>query len=344
MNSNQSESLYPELLSVSSSPHIHAGDTTRTVMRDVLIALAPATLWGAYRFGLRALVLVFVTVVSCVFFEWGFEKLTKRRSTITDLSAAVTGLLLALNLPVTFPIPMAIVGAFFAIVVAKQVFGGIGKNVFNPALSARVFLMLAWTTAMTSFTKVASGIIYVDATSSATPLASLSQGQASPVSILDLFIGNTPGVIGEVSALLLILGGVYLLVRKVITWHIPAAYIGTVALIALIFPRVEGISRLANMGTELFAGGLMLGAFFMATDYVTSPVTPKGRLVFGVGCGLITVFIRYFGGYNEGVSFSVLIMNALVWYLDRFFAPKVFGTKTLKKWKKEAKSRGKEAK
>lgn len=313
------------LLTVSVSPHIHAPDTTRTVMLDVLIALLPTLIWGSIRLGLRALLLTAVTVAASVFFEWGFEKLTRRPSTVSDLSAAVTGLLLALNLPVSLPIPMAIAGAFFAIVVVKQVFGGIGKNVFNPALAARVFLMLAWTPAMTAFTAVRSTVGYFDATSSATPLSALGQGKLPDGSVLDLFLGNNAGTIGEISILCLLLGGVWLLVRRVIDWRIPTCYLGTVALLTLIFPRVATVSPLVNMAVELCSGGLVLAALFMATDYVTSPVTRRGRVIFGIGCGLITVFIRYFGGYSEGVSFAVLIMNSLVWYLDRIGAPRVFG-------------------
>ncbi len=334
----ETASAYPELLSVSVSPHIHKGQTTGRIMRDVLIALTPAALWGAWRLGLRALVLIAATVGSAILFEWLFELLTKRRSTVSDCSAALTGLLLAMNLPVTFPIPMAIAGSFFAIVVAKQVFGGIGKNVFNPALAARVFLCLAWPAAISGFTRPTNGIAYVDSVSAATPLASLKAGSLPDVSVMDLFLGNNAGVIGEISSLLLILGGVYLLIRRVIAWQIPAAYLGTVALAALIFPRVSGISPLTSVGLELFSGGLMLAAFFMATDYVTSPVTKWGRLIFGLGCGLLTVFIRRFGGYSEGASFAILIMNALVWYLDRITVPRVFGTKTLKKWKKAEKA------
>lgn len=330
----ESTSNCPELLSVSVSPHIRGGRTTAKIMRDVLIALTPAALWGAWRLGLRALILIAVTVGSAILFEWLYELIAKRRCTVSDCSAAVTGLLLAMNLPVTFPFPMAVAGSFFAIVVVKQVFGGIGKNVFNPALAARVFLCLAWPAAISDFTRPTDGIAYVDSVSAATPLASLKAGTLPDVSVLDLFLGNNAGVIGEISSLLLILGGVYLLIRRVIAWQIPAAYLGTVALAALIFPRVEGISPLTSVGLEIFSGGLLLAAIFMATDYVTSPVTGTGRLIFGAGCGLLTVFIRRFGGYSEGASFAILIMNALVWYLDRVSVPKVFGTKTLKMWKK----------
>lgn len=334
MSTETQTPAYPELLSVSVSPHIRKGETTGRIMRDVLIALAPAALWGVYRLGIRALLLIAVTTGSAILFEWLYELITKRRCTVSDCSAALTGLLLAMNLPVTFPIPMAIAGSFFAIVVVKQVFGGIGKNVFNPALAARVFLFLAWPAAISNFAMSAEE---VDAVSSATPLALLKQGQMPAQSVLDLFLGNHSGVIGEITAALLILGGIYLLIRRVITWQIPVAYIGTVALIALIFPRVSGVSPVTAMAAEIFSGGLMLAALFMATDYVTSPVTKTGRLIFGIGCGLLTVFIRYFGGYNEGASFAILIMNALVWYLDRVTKPKVFGTKTLKQWAKAQK-------
>ncbi len=311
---------------ISPAPHIRTADTTRSVMFDVVIALLPAFLWGVYVFGSRALLLGVISIASSVLFEALIQLALRRPVTIGDLSAVVTGLLLAMNLSSAVPLWMPVVGAFFAIVVVKQLFGGIGKNIVNPALAARVFLF-AWPSEMGTFTAFGtklSAFSSVDAVAAATPLASLKEGVLPDVKMIDLFLGNVGGCIGEVSSLLLIAGGIYLLVRRVITWHIPVAYLGTVALITLLFPQTtSGVFDF--MLCELFSGGLMLGALFMATDYATSPVTASGRVIFGIGCGLITVFIRYFGGYLEGVSFSILIMNLLVWYLDRYTMPVRFG-------------------
>ena len=315
----------PVLLTVSPSPHARRGITTSSVMKDVLIALLPATVWGIYVFGLRAALVVLTCVVSCVLFEALTQIVLKRTVTVADCSAAVTGLLLGLNLSPAVPFYVPIVGAAFAIIVVKQLFGGIGKNIMNPALAARVFLMMAWAGEMSvypaAYDRVSLG---ADAVASATPLVALKQGILPEESLLDLFFGRVGGCIGEVSVLMLLIGGVYLLVRRVITWHIPVSFLGTVAILTLLFPqgRVEPVTF---MLTSLCSGGLMIGAFFMATDYVTSPVTPVGRLIFGAGCGALVVFLRYFSGYNEGVSFAILIMNALVWYLDMFTKPRVFG-------------------
>ena len=322
------------LLAVSPSPHIKKGITTQKIMLHVLIALLPATIWGIIMFGGRAAAVVAISVVSCVFFEWATQKILKHKVTVSDLSAAVTGLLLAMNLPASVPPLIPVVGAFVAIVVVKQLFGGIGKNFLNPALAARVFLFLSWSDKMAAFdaplgvdvTASVSG----DAVAYATPLASLAGTGESGASILDMFIGRVGGSLGEVSALLLLVGAVYLIAMKVISWHIPVSYLGTVAIITFIFPR-GGMGNLEFMLTQLFAGGLMLGALFMATDYVTSPVTAKGRIIFGIGCGLLTVFFRYFSSYPEGVSFSILVMNALVWYIDRATRPRIFGTGKAKK-------------
>lgn len=318
------------LLTVSPSPHIKNGVTTQKIMLDVLIALLPATAWGIIMFGGRAAAVVAISIVSCVFFEWGVQKLLKRKSTVSDLSAAVTGLLLAMNLPSGVSPLIPVVGAFVAIVVVKQLFGGIGKNFLNPALAARVFLFLSWSDQMATFTPTFDVETVVDTATYATPLASLAENGETGASILDMFVGHTGGCIGEVSALLLLAGAVYLIIKKVITWHIPVSYLGTVAVITFIFPQ-NGASNLEFMLTQLFAGGLMLGALFMATDYVTSPVTAKGRVIFGIGCGLLTVFFRYFSSYPEGVSFSILVMNALVWYIDRATKPHIFGTGKAKK-------------
>ncbi len=311
---------------ISPAPHLRAHDTTRTVMLDVILALLPAFIWGVYVFGLRALMIGVVSVAACVLFEALIQLVLRRPVTIGDFSAAVTGLLLAMNLSVAVPIWIPIVGAFFAIVVVKQIFGGIGKNIVNPALAARVFLF-AWPNEMGTFPAFGTKLTTlgnVDVVASATPLVSLKAGTLPDVTMSDLFFGNIGGCIGEVSSLLLIAGGVYLLIRRVITWHIPVAYLGTVAALTLLFPQASS-TPIDFMLCELLSGGLMLGAFFMATDYATSPVTAKGRVIFGIGCGLITVFIRYFGGYLEGVSFSILIMNLFVWYIDRYTMPVRFG-------------------
>lgn len=313
---------------VSSSPHIRSDEDTSTIMRDVIIAMLPAMIIGIYNYGARAAMLIIVSVISCVGFEALYQKLMKKEVRVGDLSAVVTGILLAFNLSVAATWWMAVIGSFFAIVVVKQLFGGIGKNFVNPALAGRAFLV-SWVSIMTQFVKPGlfpSLFGAVDVETSATPLFYLKNVAANgmpDVSILDMFLGNIGGCIGEVSALMLLLGGAYLVVKKVITPTIPLCYIGTVALFALIFPRTG--NSLESMLMEIFSGGLMLGAIFMATDYVTSPVTAKGQVIFGIGCGLLTVFIRYFGGYPEGVSYSILIMNLGVWLIDQYTAPKKFG-------------------
>lgn len=323
----------PEMLTVSPSPHIKSSESTATIMLDVIIALIPAFIWGIYVFGIRALAVMAVSIAACVGFEAAAQFLLHRPVTIGDLSAAVTGLLLAMNLPVSVPLWMPVVGAFFAIVVVKQLFGGIGCNFVNPALSARVFL-LSWASEMTAFsadgekvTSLAPVLAEGDIVASATPLASLKAGELPAETIFDMLLGNHAGCIGEVSSLLLLAGGIFLLVRRVITWHTPVAYLGTVAILTFLFPQHGGVA-VEFVFYELLAGGLMLGAFFMATDYATTPVTPAGRLIFGVGCGLITVLIRYFGSYPEGVSFSILVMNLLVWYIDKVTMPRRFGGKS----------------
>lgn len=311
----------PALLSVAPSPHIKSGVTTTSIMLDVIIAMVPASAWGIYQFGWKAAMLLAVAVISAIFFEWGIEKVLHRRNTVKDLSAIVTGMLIAMNLPATAPFWLPIVGSFVAIVVVKQLFGGIGKNFLNPALAARVFLFLSWSDKMSSFPAPHGA----DIEAYATPLASLAESGTTGVSTLDLFLGNHGGCIGEVSALLLLVGGLYLMIRKVISWHIPVSYLATVAVVTLLFPKGGGFFDVNFMLTQLLTGGLVLGAVFMATDYVTSPVTPRGRLLFGVGCGLLTVLFRYFSSYPEGVSFSILVMNALVWYIDRATKPRIFG-------------------
>lgn len=314
-------------LTISSSPHAHTPITTQTIMRDVLIALAPAMLGGIYFFGFRALAVTLVSVAACVFFEWAYCKLTKAHCKIYDLSACVTGVLLAFVCPVTIPYWTIILGALFAIVIVKMLFGGLGKNIVNPALAGRAFLF-SWPVIMSTWVTVgyknAPGLFSTaDIVTSATPLANMHQGMMPTDSIADMFLGNVGGCLGETSALLLLIGFGYLLVRKVITPRIPVAYIGTVAVLTFLFPL--GNDRIAWMCAQVCGGGLMLGAIFMATDYVTSPVTKLGQIVYGVGCGVLTVMIRYFGGYNEGVSYAILVMNCCVVLLDRIGRPVKFG-------------------
>ncbi|MBR4655329.1 MAG: RnfABCDGE type electron transport complex subunit D [Oscillospiraceae bacterium] len=316
------------LLSISASPHIRTGEDTRSIMLDVLIALVPALAVGAYMFGLRAILNTVLSVAGCLFFEWGYRKLLKKPASVGDLSAAVTGVLLAYTLPVSIPWWIILIGDGFAIVLVKQLFGGIGKNFMNPALAARAFLF-SWPVAMTKWVAPLSypsffSVSTADAVTSATPLASMANGAVpGNMTLLQAFLGQVGGSMGEISAFALLLGGVYLLIRKIITLRIPLAFLLTVALLTFLFP--QGNPRLSWMLWQLCSGGVMLGAIFMATDYSTSPVNPKAQIVFGIGCGALTVFIRYFGSYVEGVSYAILIMNATVWLLDKAFPRKRFG-------------------
>ena len=314
-------------LTISSSPHAHSPVTTQTIMRDVLIALVPALLGSIYFFGFRARLVTLVSAAACVFFEWGFCKIRKLHCKTYDLSAVVTGVLLAFVCPVTIPYWTIILGDFFAIVLVKMLFGGLGKNIVNPALAGRAFLF-SWPVLMSNWVKVgfdnAAGLLSTaDAVTAATPMSAMHQGALPEESILDMFLGNIGGCIGETSALLLIIGFIYLLYRKVITARIPLAYIGTVAILAFLFP--QGNDRIAWMAAQVFGGGLMLGAIFMATDYVTSPLTKLGQIVYGIGCGVITILIRYFGGYSEGVTYAILCMNACAVLLDKIGRPVKFG-------------------
>ena len=314
-------------LTISSSPHAHSPVTTQTIMRDVLIALIPAMLGSIYFFGFRSLLVTLVSAAACVFFEWGFCKVRKLHCKTYDLSAVVTGVLLAFVCPVTIPYWTIILGDFFAIVLVKMLFGGLGKNIVNPALAGRAFLF-SWPVLMSNWVKVgfsnAAGLLSTaDAVTAATPMSAMHQGALPEESILDMFLGNIGGCIGETSALLLIIGFIYLLYRKVITARIPLAYIGTVAILAFLFP--QGNDRIAWMAAQVFGGGLMLGAIFMATDYVTSPLTKLGQIVYGIGCGVITILIRYFGGYSEGVTYAILCMNACAVLLDKIGRPVKFG-------------------
>ena len=313
-----------KLLRVSPSPHVRDARTTQGLMGDVLIALLPAGIAGVVFFGLKALILIVVGVLSAVAAEFVFQKAAKRTVTVTDLSAAVTGLLLAYNVPATTPWWVVMIGSIFAIVIVKQLFGGLGFNVVNPALAARAVLQASWATHINTF----------DAVAGATPLAQLAGGNdasAVTVKLSNMFLGNDmPGCIGEVSALLLILGGVYLIARGVIHFQIPAAYIGTVAVFMAVYAAVTGKAVLDYTLVQLLAGGLMLGAFFMATDYVTTPMNVKGQLIFGIGCGILTSVIRLWGGYPEGVSYSILLMNLAAPLIDRWVKPRVFGSEVKK--------------
>ena len=322
------------LLTVTSSPHIKIAVKTKNIMGDVIVALMPLLVWSIYVFGFRALTITIISVISCVFFEYIYRKFTNKSNTISDLSAIVTGILLAYSLPVSVPLWLPIIGALFAIIVFKQLFGGIGRNSLNPVLAARLLLSIVFPKQLTYYTlpgkhlsplKFNISKISADILASATPLSTLKGGIMPETEISSSLIGYIPGTIGEVSATLIILTGIYLLLRKVITWHIPVIYLGTVAIISFIFP-IGNLPNLHFMFLQLFSGSLMLGAFFMATDYATSPVTPRGQMLYGAGCGLITIFIRYFTDCPEGVCFAILIMNLLVFRIDIITAPGIFGT------------------
>ena len=304
-----------EKLITSASPHIHSGASTRRIMLDVIIALLPAAIASAVIFGMRANVILLTCIVSAVLAEALFNVITRREQSVGDLSAVVTGLLLGLNLSTNVPIWQCVIGSVFAIVVVKCLFGGLGRNFANPAITARVFMLIA-------FSSVAGGALpaVVELEASATPLEQLANGASQLPSLLDMFIGTYGGAIGETCTAALLLGFVYLLIRKVIRWHIPVVFIGTVFVCYLI---ASGDFVFALY--QILGGGLFLGAIFMATDYVSSPITTKGRVVFALGCGLLTFIIRYFCSYPEGVSFSILIMNLLVPYIERFTGNKPLG-------------------
>jgi electron transport complex protein RnfD len=320
-------------LTVSLSPHVHGGDSVKKNMYGVCIALVPALLCSFYFFGLGAIAVTAVSVASCVFFEWVINKymLKNPQPTVTDGSAILTGILLAFNLPSNIPLWIVIIGALFAIGVVKMTFGGLGCNLFNPALAGRAFLLISFPVQMTTWPVPGQGFMNLDATTGATPLATMkmiAKGEASMSdlsnSLTDMLIGNTGGCLGEVCAIAILIGLVYLLVKKIITWHIPVSILVTVAF-------VSGLLHLANPATyvapqyELLSGGLLLGAVFMATDYVTSPMTHKGQLVYGVAIGLLTMVIRTWGAYPEGMSFAILIMNAFTPLINNYFKPKRFG-------------------
>ena len=314
-------------MTISSSPHVHSPVTTQTIMRDVILALVPTLIASVIFFGFRALTVTLVSMAACVFFEWAWCRLMKQSNHSYDLSACVTGMLLAFVCPVTIPYWTIIIGDLFAIIIVKMLFGGLGKNIVNPALAGRAF-MFSWPVMMSTWVKVgfenaANPFKAVDVVTAATPLASMHQGILCEETIGQLFLGNVGGCIGETSALALLIGFVYLLARKVITFRIPVAYIGTVAILTFLFP--QGNDRIPWMLAQIFAGGLMLGAIYMATDYVTSPLTKLGQIIYGIGCGVLTVMIRYFGGYNEGVSYAILCMNLTVVLLDKLGRPVKFG-------------------
>ncbi|MDN0031468.1 RnfABCDGE type electron transport complex subunit D [Oscillibacter valericigenes] len=331
-------------LIATSSPHIRAAENTRSIMLDVIIAMLPALVWSVWAFGVRALTITCASVICCVVWEWLYRKALKRPQSVGDLSAVVTGMLLAFVCPVDVTYFAIIVGSFFSIIVAKQLFGGIGKNFVNPALVGRAMMLASFAGTMTTWAQFqAKSPLFgstADMVTAATPMAFLHANDLqglmdSGVTVTDMFLGRIGGSLGEVSALLVIAGGIYLLARKIISWQTPVAYIATVAVLTLIFPR--GNDPVTWMLFNLFGGGLMLGAFFMATDYATSPVTGKGQLIYGIGCGLITIFIRYFGSYSEGVCYSILVMNLLTALIDKYVKPQRFGV--VKSEKKEAASK-----
>ena len=290
------------------SPHFHTPRDTQKIMLDVIIALCPTLIAAAVLFGWRALLVTAVCVGVCVLSEFLFEKLCKRENTVGDLSAVVTGMILAFNLPVTIPLWQAALGSVTAIIVVKQLFGGIGQNFANPAATARIIMLVAFSGEMTKWIAPTGFFTDIDAATSATPLTVMVKGAGVP-SYLDLLLGNHGGSLGETCALTLILGGIYLLVRRVISWHAPVAFIGTVALMSLVCGR--------DVLGQLLSGGLVIAAIFMATDYSSTPNTKWGKIIFGVGCGLITVLIRFWGNYPEGVSYSILIMNILTPYIAK---------------------------
>ena len=304
-------------LTVASSPHIRGNFRTNRIMLDVVLALLPALAVGIWQFGLRALAVTSICVGAAVIAEWVYALVTRTRNTTVDGSAMVTGLLLAMTLPHTVPYWQCALGCVFAIVVIKCLSGGLGQNIFNPALAARAFLLLVYPVGVTRY-------VTVDGVTAATPLHHMVMPALPEETLLDMFIGSCPGSIGELSALALLLGGGYLLYRRVISVRIPAAYLGTVAFVTLVFSR--GQAPVQWMLYSLLSGGVMLGAIFMATDYATSPATPVGQVIFGVGCGVLTVIFRYYGLFPEGVTYAILIMNAFVWFIDRHTAMRRFGT------------------
>ena len=305
-------------LTVASSPHIRGNFRTNHIMLDVVLALLPALAVGIWVLGIRALFVTLISVISAVAAEWLYSIVTRTRNTVVDGSALVTGLLLAMTLPASVPYWQAAAGSVFAIIFVKALCGGLGQNIFNPALAARAFLMLIAPVGLTRY-------FTVDGITAATPLHHMVMPALPEESLLDMFLGNCPGSIGEISALALLLGGAYLCWRKVISLRIPVAYLGTVAVLTLVFSKTGDPH--VWMLYSLLSGGVMLGTIFMATDYATSPATPVGQIVYGIGCGVLTVFFRYFGLFPEGVTYAILLMNALVWVIDYYTPIRRFGTK-----------------
>ncbi|MBO5371323.1 MAG: RnfABCDGE type electron transport complex subunit D [Lachnospiraceae bacterium] len=302
-----------DLYNVSSSPHVRSKDTSSRIMLYVILALLPTTLFGIYNFGVKALILILATIASCVASEWVFEKIVHKKSTINDLSAVVTGLLLALNLPPTLPVWEAILGGIFAIVIVKMMFGGLGQNFMNPALGARCFLLIAFAADMTNFA--------IDEYTGATPLAAMRNGEV--VNTMDMLIGKTAGTIGETSAIAIIIGAIFLILMGVIDLRIPGTYIVTFVIFIVIFGG-NGFDW-NYITAQLCGGGLMLGTFFMATDYVTSPITPRGKILFGVCLGILTGLFRLYGANAEGVSFAIILSNCLVPMIEKITIPRAFG-------------------
>ena len=305
-------------LTVDSAPHIRGSFRTNRIMLDVALALIPALAVGIAINGVRAAFVTALSVVCAALFEWLWCIITRTRNTVSDCSALVTGLLFAMTLPASVPFWMVVAGDFFAIIVVKALFGGLGQNIFNPALAARAFLMLIYPTGITRYPSL-------DGVSGATPLHQMVMPSLPEESLLDMFLGKCPGSIGEISALALILGGIYLVARKVIPPRIPVTYIGTVALLSLVFYKTD--NAVLWMAYSVLSGGLLLGAVFMATDYSTSPTTPKGQIIYGVGCGVLTLIFRYFGLFPEGVTYAILLMNTCVWIIDRHTGFARFGVK-----------------
>lgn len=316
-------------LTVTSSPHIRNKINTKSIMFDVVIALIPALLAGVWHFGMRALLVSVVCVAAAIAAEWICGTVIYKRNTVMDGSAIVTGLLLALILPAAVPYGIAALGSVFAVIVMKGLCGGLGKNIFNPALAARAFLLWLYPAYLVRFTVPGAELSLfgsnVDAVTSSTPLHHMQMPALPEESLLDMFMGNIGGTIGETCTLALLLGGAYLIYRKVISVRIPAAYLGTVAVLSLVFAKGE--NPVAWMLYSLLGGGVVLGALFMATDYATSPVTPKGQIIYGIGCGILTVLFRYYGLFPEGVTYAILLMNAMVWIFDFYTAPRRFGSK-----------------
>ena len=312
------------VLDVAYQPQVRTNMDTRRIMLNVMLALLPSLLAATYKFGFKPVLMVIVSMCSAVFYEWAYRRLLKKSSTIFDFSACLTGMLVAMTLPTSAPWWLPLIGNFFAIVIVKQLYGGLGKNFVNPALASRAFLIASYAGIMTNW--VSPRAMGLDAVSMATPMSYLYAGEPMPeyYSYRNLFLGIMPGCFGEACKLALILGGLYLIIRKIISWRIPVSFIGTVAILTFAFGH-EGYDNFSWMMYNVLSGGLILAAFFMATDYATSPVTMPGQLLYGFGCGAITVLIRYFGSYPEGVTYSILIMNICTWAIDKAFRRRQFG-------------------